>query len=219
VGTSYLIFMEADQLKEEKKRIYETTRKDILARNLSNSEKYDNAILSLSTGILGLSLAFIKDVVPLGHSQYVTILIVSWCAFGAAIISALLSFALSQIALKRQLQYAEKYYLDEDDAYLEKKNGPAVWTEFVNYASGLFFIIGIVSTIWFVSLNIKGIKTMAQDNNQTTIRGATTPMLQKVVKQGATVPSLQPVKPSATTSPQNSPPVSQSVGDPGKTEK
>ncbi len=45
---------------EERKKLYARTRDDLPARNLSNSEKYDNAILTLSTGLLGLSPAFIK---------------------------------------------------------------------------------------------------------------------------------------------------------------
>ena len=146
--------MSTEQLKEEKKKIYASTRQDLLARNLSNSEKYDNAILTLSTGVLAISLAFIKDIVPLDKSQYVFLLIISWCSFGSAIISTLVSFALSQVAIKRQLEYAEKYYLEEREEFLRKKNCPALWTEFINYASGTLFISGIIATIFFVSLNI-----------------------------------------------------------------
>lgn len=54
-----------DDTQEERRRIYASTRQDLLSRNLSNSETYDNAILTLSTGILGISMAFIKDIVPL----------------------------------------------------------------------------------------------------------------------------------------------------------
>ena len=214
--------METDQLKE-KKRIYASTRQDLLARNLSNSEKYDNAILTLSTGVLAISLAFIKDIVPLGNCQYVALLIISWCVFGASIVSTLVSFALSQVAIKRQLEYAEKYYLEEKDEYLRKKNRPAILTEFVNYASGILFIAGIATTICFVSINIEGGNTMTKDTNQPITEGATVPNLQKVekviVKKGATIPNMQPVKPSTTTSQQSSTQGSQSGGDAGKTKK
>jgi len=57
---------------EEGKRreeIYAETRKDLLTRQLSNSEKFDGAILTLSTAALGVSLTFIKDIVPLGKAQ------------------------------------------------------------------------------------------------------------------------------------------------------
>ena len=50
---------------EDKKReeLYAQTRQDLLMRLLSNSEKYDGAILTLSLGALGVSIAYIKDVV------------------------------------------------------------------------------------------------------------------------------------------------------------
>lgn len=38
---------------EERKSLYAETRKDLLLRQLSNSERYDNAILSLSRVKLG----------------------------------------------------------------------------------------------------------------------------------------------------------------------
>lgn len=139
---------------EERKKLYARTRDDLLARNLSNSEKYDNAILTLSTGLLGLSLAFIKDIVPLAQSRCVFLLIMSWCAFGASIVSTLVSFALSQRGIERQLEYAGKYYLEELEEFLDKKNRPKQWTDFVNYLSGILFIVGIITTILFVSLNI-----------------------------------------------------------------
>ena len=215
--------MATDQLEEEKKRIHASTRQDLLTRNLSNSEKYDNAILTLSTGFLAISLAFIKDIVPSDKSQYEVLLIISWCVFGASIVSTLVSFVLSQLAIKRQLEYAEKYYLEEKDEYLEKKNRPALWTEFVNYASGILFITGIAATICFVSLNIKGGDTMPKDTNQLIEKGATVPNLQKVqkvtAKEGATIPNMQPVKASTTTSQQSTSQDSQSGGDTGKTEK
>ena len=38
-----------DQNQEERKKVYASTRQDLLSRNLSNSEKYDGAVLTLST--------------------------------------------------------------------------------------------------------------------------------------------------------------------------
>ncbi|QQG66071.1 hypothetical protein [Desulfobulbus oligotrophicus] len=141
---------------EERKTIYGNTRQDLLTRNLSNSEKYDNAILTLSTGILAISLAFIKDIVPLNKVSYIYLLITSWISFGLAIVSTLVSFRLSQLAINRQLKYAEKYYLDKEDEYLKKENRLAKYTEYLNYTSGIFFVAGIVTTILFVSINISG---------------------------------------------------------------
>jgi hypothetical protein len=189
---------------EERKKLYASTRQDLLTRNLSNSEKYDNAILTLSTGVLGLSLAFIKDIVPLEKVQCVILLISSWCLFGLSIASTLSSFVLSQRAIKCQLDYAEKYYLEKKDEYENKNNRLASWTEYINYLSGILFILGIIATITFVSLNIKGGNIMTKDMRHSTTDGASVLNLQKIQtgegERGAPVPSLQPVTPSSSDS-------------------
>ena len=59
---------------KKEKHYIATPDKTSWTRNLSNSEKYDNAILTLSTGILAISLAFIKDIVPLNKALYVFLL-------------------------------------------------------------------------------------------------------------------------------------------------
>jgi len=194
------------ELEEERKKIYAITRQDLLVRNLSNSEKYDNAILTLATGILGISLAFIKDIVPLGKAEFIPLLKLSWWLFGAAIVSTLVSFAVSQLAIKRQLEYAERYYLEGKEEFLNQKNHPALLTEYINYASGGLFILGIIASVCFVSMNVKGGHTMSKDTNQPINEGAPIPKLQGIspapekgspsvqhLQGGATVPTLQRV--------------------------
>jgi hypothetical protein len=211
--------MTSDEIQEERKKVYATTRQDLLTRNLSNSEKYDNAILTLSTGLLGVSLAFIKDIVPLDKSQYVCLLELSWWLFGTSIVSTLVSFVVSQLAIKRQLQYAMEYYLEGKEESFTKKNLPASLTEYINYASGAFFIAGIVATVWFVSANIKGGDPMAKKVGSATVSGiqkVETATVKVTTKKGATVPEMQPV-PATETSQQTI--GSQGTGSGGSTGK
>jgi uncharacterized membrane protein len=144
-------------INEERKQLYADTRKDLLGRQLSNAERFDNAILTLSTGVLGISLAFIKDTVPLKEAINIELLKTSWWLFGAAIISTILSFVFSQLGIKKQLKYAEKYYLEEKDEFLRKTNIPARITDILNNLSGIFFLGGILATVLFVSINMKGV--------------------------------------------------------------
>jgi len=209
--------MVQDSVQEEKKKVYASTRQDLLTRNLSNSEKYDNAILTLSAGVLAISLAFIKDIVPLNKSEYILLLKLSWWLFGASIVSTLISFVVSQLAIKRQLQYAKEYYLEGKEESFDKKNRPALLTEFINYMSGVLFIAGIITTVCFVSANVKGGNHMVK-----VIDGAPIPSLQKVggtdmLTEGATIPGMQPVKQPPTTSQESG--ASQSTGNAGKKEK
>lgn len=145
--------MDDDQYREE---LYKNTRDDLLRRQLSNSEKLDSAILTLSTGVLGLSLAFIKDIVPIKVAVHLWLLKTSWWLFGVSIVVTLCSFVASQLGINTQLRYAKKYYLDNKNRYLRKTNRFGKVTDSLNYSSCAIFIVAIMCTIIFVSLNIGG---------------------------------------------------------------
>ncbi len=145
--------MDDNQYRQE---LYKNTRDDLLKRQLSNSERLDNAILTLSTGALGLSLAFIKDIVPIKIAIYLWLLKTSWWLFGVSIVITLCSFVVSQLGINIQLKYAEEYYLNKKNEYLTKRNRFAKATDVLNYSSCAIFIMAIICTIIFVSLNIGG---------------------------------------------------------------
>lgn len=138
----------------ERKDLYSRTREDLLKRNLSNSENLDKAILSLSSGLLGLSLGAIKSVVDLEVAKYLPLLFISWGMFALAIILTLVSFLVSQRAIARQLVLAEAYYLNGDDAAIEARNVWAGATEWLNAFSALAFTVAVISTILFIIPNI-----------------------------------------------------------------
>lgn len=141
---------------QTRQELYKNTREDLLKRQLSNSERLDNAILTLSTGVLAFSLAFIKDIVPIKMAVHSWLIKTSWWLFGLSIVLTLLSFVASQLAIKRQLKYAEEYYLNQKDEYLAKRSCFARATDALNYSSCIVFVTAIVCTIVFVSLNIGG---------------------------------------------------------------
>jgi len=141
-------------LDEERKKIYSETRKELLARELSNSEAFDKAILSLSSALLGISLAFIKDIIRAGAACNKEFLYYSWYLFASAIVLTLISFMMSNLGIKRQLKYAQRYYLDGKAEYLKKSNIYARLTDLANILSGISFILAIAFTVRFVTLNI-----------------------------------------------------------------
>ena len=77
-------------------------RDTVLARILegrqANYEAQDTAILTISSGGLGASLAFIKDIVPLKEAILTWVLVGSWLMFLFSIFSILASYILSQQA-------------------------------------------------------------------------------------------------------------------------
>jgi hypothetical protein len=70
-----------DDDKIERKRIYEALREHILKSQLSNSENFDKAILSLSSAFLGASLTFTNSIIPLKGAWYLWQLYLSWASF------------------------------------------------------------------------------------------------------------------------------------------
>ncbi len=75
-------------------------------------QEFDRAILTLSAGSLGLSLAFLRDVVPLKSALNLSVLFGSWCLFGGAILLTLLSFFASQKAFRHSQRIAFVYYIE-----------------------------------------------------------------------------------------------------------
>jgi hypothetical protein len=182
---------------DDRQRIHSETRQDLLKRQLSNAENFDKAILSLSTAGLGFSLAFIKDILPLSNAAHILLLHVSSYLFAAAIVSTVLSFILSQSGIDKQLEFADKYYVDREEEYLTKKNWQATATTYLNNIAGVVFIGAICLTIAFVSLNVRRGPDMSQKEKaqQVPLReGAPVPVMQKVpggdVEKGAPIPRL-----------------------------
>lgn len=179
-----------------KQKLLAETRADLLKRQLSNSENYDKAVISLSTAFLGLSLAFLKDLVPIQQAEWLCLLYGSWLALAGAVLATIISFWVSQRGIDIQLKKAEDYYLRDDQSSLTK-SGIAKATEWVNVASGVLFILGLSLTTAFVMLNFERRVKMSSDTkiNKVPFReAAQIPKMQEVpVQKGAPIPNLQPL--------------------------
>ena len=199
----------SDDDRKKREAIYTETRKDLLTRQLSNSEKFDGAILTLSTAALGVSLTFVKDIAPITQEiQDICLLKNSWWLFGFAILSTVVSFLVSQLGINTQLKYAEEYYLNQKEEYLNKVNNSAKITEILNYLAAFFFIAALIFTIMFVSGNLREDFVMAEDKGNKAVplrEGAPIPSMQpaggEADKKGAPIPNMQPV-PSNTNNQQ-----------------
>ena len=186
-------------------RLLAETRADLLKRQLSNSENFDKAILSLSSAFLGFSLVFIKDMLPL-RVAWLGLLYGSWVALGAAVLSTIFSFYFSQHAIDAQLRKAENYYLRDDQSAFAK-GWTAKATDFANYVSGAFFVFGISLTIAFVMANFDRRTEMTNDRKTQQVSAndaACIPRMQEIpLSKGAPIPNLQPLpqsQPAAQTS-------------------
>ena len=110
---------------------------------LSTSNQLDNALLTLSSGFLALSIAFIKVLVSLSDAQFKCGLKWSWALFGAAIVITLLSFMTSQETTRA---------LHNDEL-----RGGMRWrvaTIALNIAGALTFVTAVSLTVAFAIVNV-----------------------------------------------------------------
>jgi len=116
--------------------------------SVKSQEQYDKTVITLSTGALGLSFVFIKDVVDVKVASNINFLTGAWICFALSVLSVLLSFLASKYALDRAIvaeDNNEEIGIDRADSI----------TTILNWLSAAFFIVGLVFMIVFVKLNLK----------------------------------------------------------------
>lgn len=122
----------------------------------SSTDSFDQGLLTLSSGALGLSLAFIKDIVPLKDAIWVSLLFASWIAFTACIVTTVISFLASVEANKQQLGYIDEYYIAGNDTALDKHttSGYVKALRWCTRAAIFFFVAGLFCTVVFSCVNV-----------------------------------------------------------------
>src|ERR1700690_1411643 len=174
--------------------IYGRQKAELLKRELSNSENFDKSILTYSSAGLAFSLGFLKDFVPIIDAAGGWLLYSSWICFTLAIVLTILSFMASQQAIETQLHLIERYYLHLDEKAFTEKNIFSGVTAWSNRLSGLAFVMAIVSTTIFVSINLERSRDMQKGR---TTDGAPVPSIQRIQsvqeQRGAPIPPLQKI--------------------------
>src|SRR6266851_1920817 len=151
--------MRDDMDAEESKRrqeLHDQHKARICEDIQSSTDSFDQSLLTLSSGALGVSLAFIKDIVPLKEAVWIGLLFASWIAFALCIVTTVVSFLLSVKANKQQLGYIDEYYLDHKDDALDKHkaSGYVKWLQRCTWIGIILFVAGLFCTIIFACENI-----------------------------------------------------------------
>ena len=97
---------------------YSAQRDAMHGASLEAAGRYDRAVLTITTGALAVSLAFLDKVVQHPASSTIPILIGAWIFLIAALIAQLLALSSSQKACQRQIEILDaeyKRYLYTDD--------------------------------------------------------------------------------------------------------
>jgi hypothetical protein len=141
---------------------------DVFKRIDDDQGEYDKQLLTLSSGFLAVSLAFIKDVVPLKDAEYLFLLYSSFALLASCIILVLFSY---QFSISGQLK-AKDYWENERNHGTPQAfpHWHAECIKWLNRFSGVFFGIGVLLVVFFVILNIKSEAKMAMANDGALIK-------------------------------------------------
>ncbi|MBI5962575.1 MAG: hypothetical protein HY863_03800 [Chloroflexi bacterium] len=114
-------------------------------------EDFDKTVLSLSSGALGVSFAFLKDVIGSAPVS-VWLLTIAWGSWALSSTSVLVSYYMSHKALRTAIEQvdANKIRQEKPGRWFDKITGS------LNFLGLILFVAGLVFMIWFVKLNLEG---------------------------------------------------------------
>ena len=113
-------------------------------------DDFDKTVLTLSGGALGVTFAFIKDIIgskPTINSEYI---FYAWLAWGISVSAVLLSFYFSHLALREAIKQ-----IDSGKVYGVRLGG---WydsiTGILNAVGAILFVVGVIFAAIFAHLNL-----------------------------------------------------------------
>src|SRR5271155_420358 len=153
---------------EEKKlrwEIFNEHKRLAWANIQSSADSYDQSLLTLSSGGLGLSIAFIKDLVPLQHSIWLPLLYCSWFAFVGCILATVVSFQVSVAAQNEHIRHCQEYYIKEKEEYATKQGTCSIALKCCTRIAGAFFLAALLCTTLFAVENLRRASDMTRDKS------------------------------------------------------
>lgn len=125
-------------------------RKWLVETEHQASRDFDKAITTLSAGALGISIAFVRDLVPEPVLHSVKWLGSSWVLLSLSLLAILISLLISQFALRRAIGQ-----VDKGTIRTELPGGLlATLTVILNILAALALIAGVGSLAFFALANV-----------------------------------------------------------------
>jgi hypothetical protein len=164
----------APDLTDEEKKYYDGTRTDLAKWTLDAIGKYDQYIITLSSGALALSVLFLEKVVRKPEPSTLIWIFMSWSFFAFTLLLSLFSFLLSHWAWGRQRSLLEirwhqrmslelpKHLLRISQLKVGSQNRYDSCLYGVNFASFILFFLGVTS---FVAFGYKNSKTLLEGDS------------------------------------------------------
>jgi hypothetical protein len=125
-------------------------REHLVAADERAQENFDKTVISLAGGALGVSFAFLDNVVKDHLITCPSLLAISWLSWTASLTTVLVSFFLSHLALQKAIKQ-----VDSGQIHGTRPGGRyAVATKVCNVLSAALFLFGLVCMGVFVLLNL-----------------------------------------------------------------
>ena len=139
----------------------------LIAAEQKSQESFDKTVLALSGGALGISFVFLKDVVGPKSIDSPNLLLGAWITWALSSFSILLSYYLSQLALRHAIKC-----VDDNNINTVNPGGEfAKWTASLNASGAILFFVGVCLITLFAKFNLSSGETK-DDRKKTTSTAA-----------------------------------------------
>lgn len=113
-------------------------------------QSYDKTVLTLSGGALGVSFAFVSNIIGQSPVLWPAWLVVAWVSWGLSVTAVLFSFFFSHLALRKAVDQ-----VDEESIHRVRPGGAFdCITAVLNATGGGLFFLGVVSMVVFATHNM-----------------------------------------------------------------
>ena len=133
---------------------YLDERRLLLEAELAMSQTLDKALLTLSSGALGLSITLARYFVPEQEPQLSKALLWAWSLFGGAVVCTIISLFTSQTALRRHRDILDTEYSNSDSSDSTMRNYWALCTSLCNLVALVLFILGVIILAYLAWLGL-----------------------------------------------------------------
>lgn len=126
-------------------------RQELIDAKNASQDELDKALLSLSAGAFGITIAFLSSIVST-PPIYPILLYLSWLCWGLTIGFSLIAFYLSVKSHEEDLALLNT---DPDKLYDENRKDPTnTAVKWLNKISLILFLIGLITISFFAALNL-----------------------------------------------------------------
>jgi len=145
-------------LSEDTEKINQEYLKDLYADYKYSIEKFDSQALYISSGALGLSLAFVKDIVPVKDAVALWLFYVAMWLFVLVILIGFIAHYRSSKLIDNTMKLVDEGKLDQikEDKSIDRTNKIIIGV----------LILGISALVLFVNLNLSVMSEQKENNSE-----------------------------------------------------